>query len=80
MPSNQFPVTIVQNGLKATSEPPKGLKPNITKSFRTLVTDNEIKDCQQPTAFKKLVYGLCFFNAVILERRKFGALGWNVRY
>lgn len=80
MPSDRFPVTIVQNGLKATSEPPKGLKPNIIKSFRTLITDAELKDCNQPVAFKKLVYGLCFFNAVILERRKFGALGWNVRY
>lgn len=80
MPSNQFPVTIVQNGLKCTSEPPKGLRPNITKSFRTLVTDAEIKDSPQPVAFKKLCYALCFFNAVILERRKFGPLGWNVRY
>ena len=34
MPSDQFPVTIVQNGLKATSEPPKGLKANIAKSFK----------------------------------------------
>jgi dynein heavy chain len=79
MPSNAFPVTIVQNGLKATSEPPKGLQANITKSFRTLVTDKDF-DNAQPAVFKKLVYALCFFNAVIIERRKFGPLGWNVRY
>lgn len=79
MPSNQFPVTIVQNGLKATSEPPKGLQANVMTSFRTLITDKDF-DNAQPAVFKKLIYGLCFFNAVIIERRKFGPLGWNVRY
>lgn len=33
MPSDRFPVTIVQNAIKATSEPPKGLKNNIIKSY-----------------------------------------------
>jgi len=78
-PSDKFPVTIVQNGTKMTSEPPKGIQQNALKSYNS-ISEKDFDACQKPVAFRRLLWGLCFFNAVILERRKFGPLGWNKAY
>ena len=79
MPSKNFPVPVLQSGIKLTNEPPKGLKANLKRTFNE-VTEEEYESCTKPREYKKLLFALAYFHAVILERRKYGAIGWNIPY
>eukprot|EP00930_Biecheleria_cincta_P027502 TRINITY_DN19311_c0_g1_i1.p1 TRINITY_DN19311_c0_g1~~TRINITY_DN19311_c0_g1_i1.p1 ORF type:complete len:4103 (-),score=885.99 TRINITY_DN19311_c0_g1_i1:122-12430(-) len=79
MPAVYFPVPVLQNGIKLTTEPPKGLRANVLRSFLPM-TEDQLSDSSKSSAWRKLQFSLKFFHAVIQERRKFGPLGWNIRY
>ncbi|KAE9139210.1 Dynein heavy chain 6, axonemal [Phytophthora fragariae] len=89
-PAAYFPVTVLQNGIKLTNEPPKGIRANLVRSFNTLLSEDVLEsfrylgnfDTGEPKDYvwKSLLCALTFFHAIVQERRKFGALGWNIKY
>ncbi|OQS02753.1 dynein heavy chain, partial [Thraustotheca clavata] len=79
MPSPKFPVPILQNGIKITNEPPKGMRANLGRTFLDM-KEADYEGCSKPREYKKFIFALAFYNALCLERRKFGAVGWNIPY
>ncbi|XP_041356323.1 dynein heavy chain 6, axonemal-like isoform X2 [Gigantopelta aegis] len=79
MPAKHFPVSVLQNSVKVTNEPPKGLRANIRRALGEL-TPSFFEENILGQEWKKMIFGICFFHAIILERKKFGPLGWNIKY
>ncbi len=80
-PHKDFPIAVLQLSIKMTTEPPQGLKANLGRLYMS-VTEERFE--RSPPAakpkYKRLLFSLCWFHALILERRKFRSLGWAIPY
>ena len=67
-----------------TVENPQGLKGKLLQSFSSTgkgaLSERTYEDAGASPEWKPLLFGLCFFNAVLHERKKYGTLGWNLSY
>ena len=62
-----------------TNEPPAGIRANLMRTFSGF-TDGGLNECSYGSAYRVLLFALVMFHATVLERRKFGPLGWNIPY
>ena len=77
-PTDNFPISLLQRSVKMTMEPPRGIRPNMQRLYRNIGSSFTLVDKEQ--AFRKAIFGLCWFHTLLLERKKFKSLGWCSNY
>ncbi|NXH06752.1 DYH9 protein, partial [Loxia leucoptera] len=77
--SHIIPQGILENCIKITSEAPTGIHANLHKALDNFSQDT-LEMCSQEKEFRSILFALCYFHAVVAERRKFGPQGWNRPY
>eukprot|EP01022_Parablepharisma_sp_SALTPOND_P028312 TRINITY_DN70784_c2_g1_i1.p1 TRINITY_DN70784_c2_g1~~TRINITY_DN70784_c2_g1_i1.p1 ORF type:complete len:4393 (-),score=612.94 TRINITY_DN70784_c2_g1_i1:3426-16604(-) len=80
MPTQKFPVTLLQNAVKITNEQPKGIARKMLDTYSKLNSSKFSDSNPKPQTWRKLLYSLSIFHAIVQERSKYGSLGWNATY
>lgn len=76
-PSQNVPVGVLNRCIKITNEPPTGLKANLKRALCSFPR-SEFDEWDQKA--KAVTFGLCYFHAIMLERKRYGAKGFNMAY
>ena len=74
-----IPQSILETSIKITNEPPAGIHANLHKALDNF-NQETLEMCTKEAEFKSILFSLCYFHAVVAERRKFGPQGWNCKY
>jgi dynein heavy chain len=72
-----IPIGLLERAIKLTNEPPQGLKANMKRAWSSF---NREEIDEKDARIKTILFALCYFHSVMLERRKFGPKGWNRAY
>lgn len=79
-PHAEFPLGLLQMGIKVTTEAPKGLQAGLSRTFNTMVNQDFLEKVEPMDKWRSIVFAVCFMHSIVQERRKFGALGFCIAY
>ena len=74
-----LPQGVLESSIKITNEPPTGMHANLHKALDNF-SQETLEMSTKEAEFKSILFALCYFHAVVAERRKFAAQGWNRVY
>lgn len=83
-----LPPSLLQNCVTLSNEPPQGLRANLARAWDQF-DDDALEACSRQKEYRAILFALCFFHAVLQERKKFGVgnmpgacsgVGWNMGY
>ena len=73
------PEAVLQRCIKISNEAPSDLMSNMMRAYSKF-SEDRISNAPQTNVFKSILFGLCYFHAVVLGRKKFGSAGWSRIY
>ncbi|XP_059610821.1 dynein beta chain, ciliary-like [Phlebotomus argentipes] len=76
---NILPQGILESAIKVTNEPPSGIRANLHGALNQF-TQATLEMSPKEREFKAILFAMCYFHAIVGERRKFGPAGWNRQY
>jgi dynein heavy chain len=76
-PSKSIPIGLIERCIKLTNDPPSGLKANLIGAISSF-SKEDYEELEPRT--KGITFGLCYFHAIMVERKKFGGIGYNMMY
>jgi dynein heavy chain len=79
-PHPKFPISILQKCIKITTEPPKGIKANMLRLYSNMPKDICPPSVINKVYYKRSLFALCWYHSLIIERKRFKTLGWNIIY
>ncbi|GAB9467560.1 hypothetical protein Gpo141_00004900 [Globisporangium polare] len=76
-PAPGIPIGLLERSIKLTNEPPTGLKANVKRAF-CCFNKAQVDELEPRT--RCILFVMCYFHSLMLERKKFGAQGFNMMY
>jgi len=75
-PSESFPISLLQDGIKMTMETKGDVKQMMLNVYGDL-DESIVSSHIKASELKILIFSCALFHALVIDRKKYGSIGWN---